>query len=508
MWVTNKIVDVEADLSWSKFAVVLVRPSVNFHAFTSLLIDEEKKVAVCCEYSPCPRRNDDATEEIPHLKDPWLQIGYFGYSVRLVTPTSPMMYIEYPHWSPIRTEPEDLWAIILSRLPLKTITASKMVCKQWKSVVQSQFLRELFLSRHQNSHSSWSLMCKESQKEVVAHYGCDIWGLERSLGSYISSFVTDKRKIREDDKHRPVWFDDEEVSVVYTDVGLILISFRNLEGNLTYHVANPITRQYIELPPLPRLLLAKSAKHSGLATRTENGVVLSYKVVLLEKCYFETNDLSLEIFSSDTGLWSFNTLRCPQSVRRCLNLDPFSLNGKLYWLGGNSDLGEVVVSHDFYATGTESNRCKVIPFPDLGIKPPNFRRSCTTSQGSLMYMNIFSEHNGDGSVEHKLSVWRLKSDEWRLVSQISPACIKTRFDYFPLTINPFDANTMYLLSRMHKCLASTNVHKGKFGLHNNLERSSNGRTLIFAGELDLATFSTFALPLWLSRIPSPPSLAR
>ncbi|CAA7032080.1 unnamed protein product [Microthlaspi erraticum] len=71
MWVTNKIVDVEADLSWSKFAVVLLGPSVNFSAFTSLLTDEEKKVAVCCNFSPCPRRNND--EENPNLKDPWLQ---------------------------------------------------------------------------------------------------------------------------------------------------------------------------------------------------------------------------------------------------------------------------------------------------------------------------------------------------------------------------------------------------------------------------------------------------
>ncbi|CAA7032082.1 unnamed protein product [Microthlaspi erraticum] len=390
---------------------------------------------------------------------------------------------------------EDLWAIILSRLPLKTITASKLVCRQWKSVVESQFLRELFLSRHQNSHPSWSLLMFKNSlkevKEVVAHYGCEIWGLQRSLGSYVSSFLTDK--LREDDKHRPVWFDGN-VSVVYSDVGLILISFRKPYGgwNRTYYVANPITRQCVELPPLPHLPLAKPCTYDGLATRIENGVVLSYKVVLIERWYSDTNNLCFLIYSSETGLWSSNTLRSPLTLRSALGFDPVSLNGKLYWLGHISGFEEVVFSYDFYATGTESSQCRIIPFPDLE-RQPEFRRSCTTSQGSLMYMNIFSEQNGDGSVEHKLSVWRLKSDdEWQLVSKISPACIKTRSDYSPLMINPFDADTMYLVSKMHKCLASTNVHKGKFGLHNNLERSSNGRTLSFSGGFsDLRRLSTF-----------------
>lgn len=69
MWVTNKTDDVEDDLSWSKFAVGLIGHSVNFYAFTSLLIDEEKKVALCCSYSNWPRRNDDDTEENPYLNE-------------------------------------------------------------------------------------------------------------------------------------------------------------------------------------------------------------------------------------------------------------------------------------------------------------------------------------------------------------------------------------------------------------------------------------------------------
>uniref|UniRef100_A0A1J3H2R8 F-box protein n=1 Tax=Noccaea caerulescens TaxID=107243 RepID=A0A1J3H2R8_NOCCA len=76
-------------------------------------------------------------------------------------------------------------------------------------------------------------------------------------------------------------------------------------------------------------------------------------------------------------------------------------------------------------------------------------------------------------------------------------------------MNPFDAVTMYLQSNMHTCLASTNLrHKGgKFGLHNNLERSSYGHTLSFDSpkrEGSYSIYSTFVLPRWLYRIPSDP----
>lgn len=148
----------------------------------------------------------------------------------------------------------------------------------------------------------------------------------------------------------------------------------------------------------------------------------------------------------------------------------------------------MVVSHDFYA---ESDLCQVLDFPDLDNKA-DFRRPCTSSQGFLMYMNI--------SLEHKLSIWRLESAEWKLVAQISPM---TAFDYIPLAVNPSDSNTVYVQRKMHPCLASANLHNGKFGDH-----SSDNGTLSFAGEWDSAVkrlyeYSTFALPRWLYRIPSP-----
>lgn len=135
------------------------------------------------------------------------------------------------------------------------------------------------------------------------------------------------------------------------------------------------------------------------------------------------------------------------------------------------------------------------------------KKNCTISQGFLMfmYMNIIYENQ-----EHKLCVWRLKSytvddsKEWQLVSEISPDRFKIDdFNYLPLAIDPFDANTMYLWSDLHECFASTNLHKGELVLHNNLERSSsNSRTLSFAQGLTNSYFSIFVLLNWVHSIPS------
>ncbi|EFH61891.1 hypothetical protein ARALYDRAFT_319134 [Arabidopsis lyrata subsp. lyrata] len=352
---------------------------------------------------------------------------------------------------------EDLWGIILARLPLRSITSSKLVCKQWKSIVESPVFRQLFLSHHQNSHSSWSLIYKHWPVEVVAHYGCAIWGLTRSLGSYLSSFLSKTFETH-----------NEKVRVLaYTNVGLILIGLGSDLKNPTYYVANPISQQCVKIPPRPLRPL---------------GV------------------LSLVVYSSETGLWSFNTLQSHPQLHSMTYIDPITLNGNIYWMGFNLDVGELLVSHDLYS---ESDQCRVILFPNDGTGK-KFPRNCTISQDFLIYMNMVYENRA-----YKLRVWRLKSGEWQLVSEIPSV---TSLDYFPLGINPFHGDIMYMWSKMDRHFSSINLYKGQIGRHNNLERSSHGRTLRFAREWDpdedriyIPFISRFLLPRWLHPIPSSPS---
>ncbi|XP_010507087.2 PREDICTED: putative F-box protein At3g28280 [Camelina sativa] len=190
---------------------------------------------------------------------------------------------------------EDLWEIILARLPIKVIKSSKLVCKQWKSIVESPYFRDLFLSLHKNSHcSSWSLMFSCSTREIVAHYGCDTWGLPRSLGFYISSFLTNKFKTQ--NGRYKAW--------VYTDdVGLILISENYFcAKNRSLYVANPISQECVRIPSHAHL--NEYSRPLGMATQTKNGIFLGYKIVVVD---FPAKPYSLSIFSSETGLWSHKT---------------------------------------------------------------------------------------------------------------------------------------------------------------------------------------------------------
>ncbi|KAF2570317.1 hypothetical protein F2Q70_00000268 [Brassica cretica] len=400
---------------------------------------------------------------------------------------------------------DDLWAMVLARLPIKIFTGFKLVCKQWKSIVESPFFRDLFIFVHQISpSSSWSLMCSYCiTSEMVGHYQCDTWGLKRSLGSFIESFLTDKYQKSIHGRVRVR---------AYSDVGLILIHIKSTvmeKGSL--YVANPVSRECVEiiLDTLPIGFEMKEYRWEwGLVTRTENGYLLGYKIVLFDNKWGDSK-LSCLIYSSETGLWSLETLHLPYSLYyRCLGY-PISLNGNLHWLSQNMDHQEVVLSMDTYATSTGSVRCRVTPFPDLE-KTTKFTRACTTCQGFLVYMNIV-----DGS---KLCLWRLQSEGWQLISEISPDFTLTGLDYLPLMINPLDVKTAYFWSPEKEKLLYINLHNGKFVIHNRLEGRSNGPIMIPVNDpkamislssgiertyiIERKQFVPFVLPQWLYRIPN------
>ncbi|EOA15080.1 hypothetical protein CARUB_v10028447mg, partial [Capsella rubella] len=353
--------------------------------------------------------------------------------------------------------PEDLLAIILSKLSIKIFTTFKLVCKQWESILESPYFRDVFRSTHQNSHTppSWSLMSWDYGKELVAYNGLNTWGLERSLGSYISSFLTKKFGSKRNDYR--VWS--------YAEVGLILTS-----GVLNQ------TFKYFSWP-------------MGIATRIDDkGVFLDYKVVL----YYNKDNLL--IYSSQTGLWSYYNIVYSYISSLFVKLT-FVLHESLHLVARDSEGKGVIVSFNLYATSTDTIQGRTTRFPDSG-KNTRFDRSCSTCQGSLVYMNVVPVTKVDGTLEDKLCVWRLKSWEWQLVSEIAWDFIDTyRSHYFYLGINPFDANIVYFESNMQQSLLSVNLHKGEFVLQSKLEHSDQPTQ--FENLLRSVVF-----PQWLHRIPN------
>lgn len=322
-------------------------------------------------------------------------------------------------------------------------------------------------------------------------------GFNRTIGSYISSFITDKFETQMNK------YQQANVVAYNTDIGFILIDVVSILGDQLLYLANPISHQCLEITP--RALLHDFFCPLEIVTQTKNGVVLGYKVVMFDGKQRGPiiTKITFLIYSSETQLWSLNTVHFPFSFS--FNRDfhhPISLNENLHWLIRNSEDTEVVVSIDFYDIGTSSYRCRVTPFPDLE-KHPKFIRTCTTSEGFLMYMNIIS----DEGLDDKLCVWRLKSGEWQLVSEISPTFIETGFEYLPLAINPFDANIVYLWSWKHQSLLFINLLNGNFMIHNQIEY--NDQTYIIKSVncpvvmkiIQKIRCCLFCLPQWLYRIP-------
>ncbi|KAF2572827.1 hypothetical protein F2Q70_00000270 [Brassica cretica] len=274
---------------------------------------------------------------------------------------------------------DDLWTMVLARLPIKSFTCFKLVCTQWKSILESPFFRNLLMSVHQNSpSSSWSLMYYSMTADMVADYECDTWGLNRPLNSFIKSLLFDKY-----DKHKNRHFSVE----AYSDAGLILIHTEStdMEKGVLY-LANPVSRECVEIFLDPRPIGFETNDYCwewGLVTRTEHGHLLGYKVVIFHKKWNETK-LSYLIYSSETGMWSLET----SVVNYYISGDSISLNGNLHWLAWNNNQ-EAVLSMNFYATSSGSVPCCVTPFPDLE-KTTKFERAFTPCQGFLMYMNIYS----------------------------------------------------------------------------------------------------------------------
>ncbi|KAG2250503.1 hypothetical protein Bca52824_080639 [Brassica carinata] len=151
------------------------------------------------------------------------------------------------------------------------------------------------------------------------------------------------------------------------------------------------------------------------------------------------------VYSSKTGTWwTFKKLRSSyplqsDSVNRSLNFN--------VWDKRHDDATGpgVLVSHDFYA-GEDDDQCRIMPLP----VPDNkyVRRCLTTSGGDVVYLEVLYQ---------RLKVWKLKSNNnsdgewWQLTSEeIDMGFVGVDVDCFPLGVNPFDSDLVYLWRRTQK----------------------------------------------------------
>ncbi|KAG7565048.1 F-box domain [Arabidopsis suecica] len=421
-----------------------------------------------------------------------------------------------------RTLPEALLVEIIARLPLKSIARFKSVCKTLKSVIESTYFRSFFVSLHLNSLPSWSLMLVPEYwghyiAETIGFAKCETWGLPKSLHSYIVPFQLYPN------------LSPGDYYYVCSSNGLILISLysKHLEDNYKYFVGNPVLQQWVKIPPPPNPRSHPNPNPygaTGLVTRVENGAVSSFKMITDAGTDKLPRDKGMYVwrvcvYSSETGLWSFKQLLSPRPVETFYYYAPVNIDEMLYMWKKDCDPTEpkVLIAHDFYGSETE---CRVIPLPVPYNE--NVKRCLTTSRGDVICVEI---------LHRKLKIWRLNINSledgyWQLLTpEINMAYVGLNFKCFPMAMNPFDSDIIYLWSRKHSCLVSGNLHTQEFIVHHqdsenwtsdesccrintydfkyymeHMERRRNRRN-----QTSIIMLSQFVLPRWMDSVPRPPN---
>ncbi|KAJ4917620.1 F-box protein [Raphanus sativus] len=256
-----------------------------------------------------------------------------------------------------------------------------------------------------------------------------------------------------------------------------------------------------------------------MVTRVVNGVVSSFK--LIRTCYdnFDRHNVrSMCVYSSETGIWAFKQLRTPCPLQVYGFNKSLILDGMVYkWdKRVDDDTGPgVLVVYDFYAEKGDDNQCRIIHLP--GTYNKYVRRCLTASCGDVIYVEILYQ---------RLKVWKLKSNnssdgEWWQLTREEIDMLSVGFDVlcFPLGMNPFDTDLIYLWSRQHRCVVSGNLRTQEFTLHREAETWSDGegswrintsdskKYMEETYEFDtnsVITLSQYVLPQWMDPVPSCP----
>ncbi|ESQ38214.1 hypothetical protein EUTSA_v10029227mg [Eutrema salsugineum] len=381
--------------------------------------------------------------------------------------------------------PEEALVKILARFALKSIARFRSVCKEWKLIIDSDFFRDLYESLNSNSSSvSWSIMNRRNNNlqslEIIGYHGCHRWGRTNSLGSLMR--YNPETTVR-------------KTSVLSCTDGLVLIYTETSEGSPMYHVGSPLFQQWVRIPLPPHLSENRCFSDTGLVTKMEKGTVASYKVVWVLAPSIVSITLTFMIYSSETGTWKTQEVRCLRPLIWSRLKYSVPLNGILHWLASatSSYDANYVASYDFFSggNGDDNLECRVIPFPGIKRFEQNqrFKRTITTSARFVMYCNVFN-HNGSRTIR----VWRLvkyadndPQSSWQLTWKLNTKTSLVGFgaDYFPVAMHPFNSEIIYVWSRNKNGLVLLNLRTHKFSLHKEESISENksmdGCIMTFSG---------------------------
>ncbi|KAL1200834.1 putative F-box protein [Cardamine amara subsp. amara] len=398
--------------------------------------------------------------------------------------------------------PNSVMVMVLARLPVGNIGRLKSVCKEWKSLMESSYFRDLYGTiNKKNLSSPWSILYREESSNTALEFFCERYDFKESIGSCVSRFLSEMKTAN---KHR-------RMSALAITDGLILLDVSTNYGHEVYCVADPVLRQWIKIPQPPPFSSHDSFEGTSLVTHMNKGDLLGYKVVRYGVPIFGMgipmvrDRLCFQIYSSESGNWTYHQVSTQRPIFKILPPSPINLNGYLHWLCRGD---QVIFAYDFYSP---TELCRVIDLPQRSakgsLKPPDQGNEDTLSIscGSLMYMNTDT-----GRPNQQLKIWRLKNyksgsskDSWELLWNLRPGldlCLATN----PVAMHPFDKEMVYLVTRetnffqTHAYLVSGNLRTKKFQLNKDWKQK-----IMEFGDYEPRLFHQFVLPKRFGSIPCP-----
>lgn len=333
---------------------------------------------------------------------------------------------------------DELLIETLIRLPIKPANLCKCVSTRFRSLISSSYFVRCYTNHHQINNSfalyyqskpTFHNMIRPSLMAIDLAFGFPIFESPGFTLSFLSSSEQQNQ---------------ETLQYLSSNNGLILCC-ATLRRPIVYFVCNPLTKQWIPLPPPPSnvktVYIGFICKPQYSCNEDEQGIKTSFKVVRIEVVNCESpkqlsGTLKLEIFCSVSGKWTEEffmssstsdhelfygwNYRCPSAV---------VCDGLLHW--------DTLSNSGIFTYDPSNGECRTIELPREIRKPVwAFKYCLGESGGRLRYANFSWD-------DTNYRVWELKDfgngGEWLLLH-------KVHLDEMESSVETINKDCMGLLS--------------------------------------------------------------
>ncbi|XP_019163491.1 PREDICTED: putative F-box protein At3g23950 [Ipomoea nil] len=311
---------------------------------------------------------------------------------------------------------------ILVRLPTTAAVRFQSVCKLWYSLISSPY----FIARFRHHHNHTDDDVQPSRIVFRFAYPCNCTrhsgGCNQCHSHFqiISNSSSLLRKVYGESAFRLSYLPclPKQLRLEGSFADLILCSCL-ITNKIDYYVSNPLTRQWIALPPAAYDCLVQYVSIGFLYVEDASHHNKFMVVRLRTWCSTASTPCSwfkAQVFSSENWQWRSLVVSSPLSLNHHRGRNPLvAYRGMLHWL--NSDC---IVVYDPLNTPERFSRVIGLPF-SIQIYPSEIYRNnyCFgVSQGCLRVVKVVSDEYIIGPI---LDVWELEdydSGLWNLVHKV------------------------------------------------------------------------------------------